>query len=547
MRWADPAFAVDRRIRACTPAPGRVDHVPRRPGQARPGHGRSPDGPAAAAGRAAGRARPGAGRHGAPTRSRWARCGRPGRRPMPAPSTGPAALRLEPGERLGMTGRRARPSRTVQHSTRPAGEPASGRRGRGGPRGRSAAQPVDPARRAAYEALAAVHRDDAYANLVLPRLLRENRPERPGRRVRHRADLRHAAQPRASSTRSSPRPPAGRWTASTRRPATPCGSGAYQLLHTRVPRARGGRDHRRPGPRRWRPGATGFANAVLRRVAERDLRRVAGAARARPTRPIRSATWRWCTPIRSGSCGPSPTRSAATSDGDRARRWSPTTSARRCTCAPGPGRIDRGGAGRRGRRRSSGAFSPYAVYLPDGAPGDLRGDAATGGRTCRTRAPSWSRSRLARTRPLGRPRTSAGSTCAPARAARPACSARSPRGAAARVTAVEVAPHRARPGASRRSPGCRSTWSAPTAATSVRHEALPEAGFDRVLVDAPCTGLGSLRRRPESRWRRQPSRPAAADPAAAGAARRGAAGGPARRGGRLRHLLAAPGRDPGQR
>lgn len=29
--------------------------------------------------------------------------------------------------------------------------------------------------------------------------------------------------------------------------------------------------------------------------------------------------------------------------------------------------------------------------------------------------------------------------------------------------------------------------------------------YDRILVDAPCTGLGALRRRPEARWRRSPS------------------------------------------
>jgi 16S rRNA (cytosine967-C5)-methyltransferase len=29
--------------------------------------------------------------------------------------------------------------------------------------------------------------------------------------------------------------------------------------------------------------------------------------------------------------------------------------------------------------------------------------------------------------------------------------------------------------------------------------------FDRIMIDAPCTGLGALRRRPESRWRKSPA------------------------------------------
>jgi 16S rRNA (cytosine967-C5)-methyltransferase len=32
----------------------------------------------------------------------------------------------------------------------------------------------------------------------------------------------------------------------------------------------------------------------------------------------------------------------------------------------------------------------------------------------------------------------------------------------------------------------------------------PPGSFDRVLVDAPCSGLGALRRRPEARWHKSP-------------------------------------------
>jgi 16S rRNA (cytosine967-C5)-methyltransferase len=35
-------------------------------------------------------------------------------------------------------------------------------------------------------------------------------------------------------------------------------------------------------------------------------------------------------------------------------------------------------------------------------------------------------------------------------------------------------------------------------------ERLVEGGFDRVLVDAPCSGMGALRRNPDARWRVQP-------------------------------------------
>jgi 16S rRNA (cytosine967-C5)-methyltransferase len=74
------------------------------------------------------------------------------------------------------------------------------------------------------------------------------------------------------------------------------------------------------------------------------------------------------------------------------------------------------------------------------------------------------------------------------------------RPAGVRLTAADRAEHRAEL-------VCRSLGDADDVEVLVadgREPPWPEASFDRVLLDAPCTGLGALRRRPEVRWRRTP-------------------------------------------
>jgi 16S rRNA (cytosine967-C5)-methyltransferase len=71
------------------------------------------------------------------------------------------------------------------------------------------------------------------------------------------------------------------------------------------------------------------------------------------------------------------------------------------------------------------------------------------------------------------------------------------------LTAIEKAPHRAELVKKALAPFSGQT-PAPRVITGDACAVMAEEGavYDRILLDAPCTGLGALRRRPESRWRK---------------------------------------------
>src|SRR5690606_36967600 len=143
-----------------------------------------------------------------------------------------------------MTQRRHRPARERDRrgDPRAPGAPRGGAasrdrddRGRG-PRGRAPREhpSVDAARMAAYQLVAAVHRDDAYANLALPALLREARLG--GRDAAFATELGYGTLRRRGTLDAVIAVAADRDVARIDPPARDVlRLGAYQLLYLRVP------------------------------------------------------------------------------------------------------------------------------------------------------------------------------------------------------------------------------------------------------------------------------------------------------------------------
>ncbi len=112
----------------------------------------------------------------------------------------------------------------------------------------------------------------------------------------------------------------------------------------------------------------------------------------------------------------------------------------------------------------------------------------------------------------------------------------------ATLLANEFAPHRAKLVRQALSAVPQDAWEVRTGDGRDIGAEQPES-FDRVLVDVPCTGLGALRSRPESRWRRTPKDLVDLGPLQRQLLELSPRRRQARRRGGLRDVFAAPGGD----
>jgi 16S rRNA (cytosine967-C5)-methyltransferase len=371
-------------------------------------------------------------------------------------------------------------------------------RTRGQVRGSRSAGPrpaVDPARLAALDVLKAVRVDGAYTNLVLPAVLRHHGLS--GRDAAFVTELASGTIRRRGTYDAI-------IAACVDRPLSKVEAkvldalrlGTHQLLSMRVPthaaisttvdlvRAKVG------------SGAGGFANAVLRRVDEQDLAdwidRVAPDPRVAPTRfaSIAYSHPRWVVDELRSAVGAEQLFDLLAADNEPPR----------VTLVARPGR-----SSREELPGEPTVYSPYGVVLPGGDPGEIPAVAA-GRAGVQDEGSQLVAVALAAADVGGRDELWLDLCAGPGGKAALLAALAAQR--SARLVAAERQPHRARLvqralGAPGGAPEGVAEGVAGLVASDGTRPPFRHATFDRVLVDAPCTGLGALRRRPEARWRRR--------------------------------------------
>jgi 16S rRNA (cytosine967-C5)-methyltransferase len=352
-------------------------------------------------------------------------------------------------------------------------------------------RPVDRPRRAALDVLTAVRADGAYANLVLPQVLRK-----------HRLDGRDAAL--ATELASGTIRMHGLYdpvidACLTRPRLQPevrdvLRLGTHQLLSMRVP------DHAAISTSvdlvraTVGQGPAGLVNAVLRTISRRPLDawvgEVAPDVRTDPHGHLAVAQShpRWVVDALAEALG---------SDDELEALLVADNAAPQVTLVARPGlatveELEAAGASRTTR-------SPHGAVLTGGDPGALpavaEGRAGVQDEGSQLVALAMSEAPLA-----GRDERWLDLCAGPGGKAALLAALAAQRGAT--LVANERQPHRAAlvTSALRAVP----EGTAHVVAGDGMRPAWVPGTFDRAIVDAPCTGLGALRRRPESRWRRTP-------------------------------------------
>ncbi|WP_433497050.1 RsmB/NOP family class I SAM-dependent RNA methyltransferase [Sphaerimonospora sp. CA-214678] len=375
------------------------------------------------------------------------------------------------------------------HGRRPAGRQGSGRQGSGrqGAGGPRSGRP-DAARNVAYDLMRAVDERDAYANLLLPALLR--RRGIVGRDAALATELAYGTL-RGLGTYDeiiaacSDRPPE-----QVDPPLLDAVRlGVHQLLRTRIPPHAAVSATIDLVRHRVGPGPSRYANAVLRKVAGRTLEEwLAIVAPPREEDPaghlaVAHSHPRWIVNALRDAVGGDVDETAALLAADNERP--------RVALVARPGRCSVEELIAAGAEPA--AYSPYGAYLPEGDPGSIP---AVGEARAAVQDEASQLVALALTRvPVDRDRDWLDMCAGPGGKAGLLDAVAGQRGA--RLLAADVQYHRA-----------RLVWGTTRSAAVVTADGTRPpwrpGTFDRVMLDAPCTGLGALRRRPEARWRRDP-------------------------------------------